>query len=427
MKSNIEKRLDLNLSNYPINLPKSLERVEKLLGKVGSPQDYLNNIIHIAGTNGKGSVLAYIKSCLVTKGFKINALTSPHLKDVNERIVISNTLVKDDLFIENFSHLNSLSKNEKITFFEKITACAYSLFHKNPSDWNLIEVGMGGQYDATNIIPKKDLAIITPISFDHEEFLGSDILDITREKIGITNKNILTVVGEQEDKVQNLILKNFLINPENRFIYGVDWTLIKKKSEFFYEDEIDSIKISNPMMIGEHQKKNAALSVASLQLLKRAGKLKISNKEIEKGIKKTYWPGRLEFINKGKYKNLTNLEVWADSCHNPAGSYVISKEMEHMNIKDKKEMILIFSLKKNKSILRFLSNFKNVFENLIYIELGSDHYSYEEIFQKINDFELLIKSSSSIEKALKMIEGKSPSRILVCGSIQLVGELIKDT
>jgi dihydrofolate synthase/folylpolyglutamate synthase len=335
--------------------------------------------------------------------------------------------VKDDLFIENFSHLNSLSKNEKITFFEKITACAYSLFHKNPCDWNLIEVGMGGQYDATNIIPKKDLAIITPISFDHEEFLGSDILDITREKIGITNKNILTVVGEQEDKVQNLILKNFLINPENRFIYGVDWTLIKKKSEFFYEDEIDSIKISNPMMIGEHQKKNAALSVASLQLLKRAGKLKISNKEIEKGIKKTYWPGRLEFINKGKYKNLTNLEVWADSCHNPAGSYVISKEMEHMNIKDKKEMILIFSLKKNKSILRFLSNFKNVFENLIYIELGSDHYSYEEIFQKINDFELLIKSSSSIEKALKMIEGKSPSRVLVCGSIQLVGELIKDT
>ena len=427
MKSNIEKRLDLNLSNYPINLPKSLERVEKLLGKVGSPQDYLNNIIHIAGTNGKGSVLAYIKSCLVTKGFKINALTSPHLKDVNERIVINNTLVKDDLFIENFSHLNSLSKNEKITFFEKITACAYSLFHKNPCDWNLIEVGMGGQYDATNIIPKKDLAIITPISFDHEEFLGSDILDITREKIGITNKNILTVVGEQEDKVQNLILKNFLINPENRFIYGVDWTLIKKKSEFFYEDEIDSIKISNPMMIGEHQKKNAALSVASLQLLKRAGKLKISNKEIEKGIKKTYWPGRLEFINKGKYKNLTNLEVWADSCHNPAGSYVISKEMEHMNIKDKKEMILIFSLKKNKSILRFLSNFKNVFENLIYIELGSDHYSYEEIFQKINDFELLIKSSSSIEKALKMIEGKSPSRVLVCGSIQLVGELIKDT
>jgi len=427
MKSNIEKRLDLNLINYPINLPKSLERVEKLLGKVGSPQDYLNNIIHIAGTNGKGSVLAYIKSCLVTKGFKINALTSPHLKDVNERIVINNTLVKDDLFIENFSHLNSLSKNEKITFFEKITACAYSLFHKNPCDWNLIEVGMGGQYDATNIIPKKDLAIITPISFDHEEFLGSDILDITREKIGITNKNILTVVGEQEDKVQNLILKNFLINPENRFIYGVDWTLIKKKSEFFYEDEIDSIKISNPMMIGEHQKKNAALSVASLQLLKRAGKLKISNKEIEKGIKKTYWPGRLEFINKGKYKNLTNLEVWADSCHNPAGSYVISKEMEHMNIKDKKEMILIFSLKKNKSILRFLSNFKNVFENLIYIELGSDHYSYEEIFQKINDFELLIKSSSSIEKALKMIEGKSPSRVLVCGSIQLVGELIKDT
>ena len=426
MKSNIEKRLDLNLSNYPINLPKSLERVEKLLGKVGSPQDYLNNIIHIAGTNGKGSVLAYIKSCLITKGFKVNALISPHLKDVNERIVINNILVKDDLFIENFSYLNSLSKNEKISFFEIITACAYNIFYKHPSDWNLIEVGMGGQYDATNIIPKKDLAIITPISLDHEEFLGNDILDITKEKIGITSKNILTVVGEQEDKVQNLILKDFLIKPENRFIYGVDWVLIRKKNEFFYEDERGSIKITNPKMIGEHQKKNAALSVASLQMLKRAGKLIISNKEIETGIKKTYWPGRLEFINKGEYKNLTNLEVWADSCHNPAGSDVISKEMEHMNSNDKREMILIFSLKKNKNILRFLNNFENVFKKFIYIELGSDHYSYEEVLEKVNNFELLIKKSSSIKKAIKTIEGKSSSRILVCGSIQLVGELIKD-
>ena len=426
MKSYIQKRLDLNLSNYPINLPKSLERIEKLLGKVGSPQDYLNNIIHIAGTNGKGSVLAYIKSCLITKGFKVNALISPHLKDVNERIVINNNLVKDNLFIENFSYLNSLSKNEKISFFEIITACAYNIFHKHPSDWNLIEVGMGGQYDATNIIPKKDLAIITPISLDHEEFLGNDIFDITKEKIGITNKNILTVVGEQEDKVQNLILKDFLIKSENRFIYGMDWTLIRKKNEFFYEDEIGSIKITNPKMIGEHQKKNAALSVASLQMLKRAGKLKISNKEIEAGIKKTYWPGRLEFINKGEYKNLNNLEVWADSCHNPAGSDVISKEMEHMNSNDRKEMILIFSLKKNKSILRFLNNFENVFKKFIYIEFGSDHYNYEEVLEKVNNFELLIKRSSSIEQAIKMIEGKSPSRVLVCGSMQLVGELIKD-
>lgn len=427
MKSNIKKILDLNLSNYPRNLPKSLERIGKLLNKVGNPQDYLNNIIHIAGTNGKGSVLAYIKSCLLIKGLKVNALTSPHIKDINERIVINDINVKDDLFIDNFSYFNSLSKTEKITFFEIITACAFNIFRQHPSDWNLIEVGMGGQYDATNIITKKDLAIITPISLDHEEFLGSNIIDITKEKIGITNKNILTVVGEQEEKVQNLILKNFLTKPENRFIYGVDWTLIRKKSDFFYEDEIESVKITNPKMIGEHQKKNAALSVASLQLLKRAGKLKISNKEIENGIKKTYWPGRLEIINKGKFKNLNNLEVWADSCHNPAGSDVISKEMEHMNSKDKKEMILIFSLKKNKSILRFLDNFKRVFKNFIYIELGTDHYSYEEIFQKINDFELLIKRSTSIGKSLKMIEGKSPSRVLVCGSIQLVGELIKDT
>ena len=423
----LDNRLDLNLTDYPIDLPKSLGRIEKLLGKVGRPQNYLNNVIHIAGTNGKGSVLAYIKSCLLTKGCTVNALISPHLKDINERIIVNNLNVEDDLFNEQFSNLYNLSKNQKITFFEIITACAYNIFHKHPSDWNLIEVGMGGQYDATNIIPKKDLAIITPISLDHEEFLGNDLSDIAKEKIRITDENILTVVGEQEDKVQNLILKDFLVKPENRFIYGVDWTLTRKKNDFFYEDEVESIKIFNPKMIGGHQKKNAALSVASLQLLKRTGKLKISNKEIEKGIEKTYWPGRLEFIDKDEHKSFTNIEVWADSCHNPAGSNVISKEMEHINRNNKKEMILIFSLKKNKSILRFLNNFKNIFKNFIYIELGSDHYSYEEIFQKTNNQELLIKRSSSIEEALSMIKYKSPSRVLVCGSIQLVGELIKDT
>ena len=252
------------------NLPRSLERTNSLLNEIGKPQNKIKNIIHIAGTNGKGSILSYIKSCLTMNNLKVNAFTSPHLVRINERILINNHIVEDDILEKTIDKLFQYSNNRNIAFFEFITGCALYLFNQNKADWNLFEVGMGGEFDATNILPKKDLAIISPISYDHEDFLGDDILEITKEKMGITNNETYTVVGKQPKNITDFILKNYLYNKRKRFVYGLDWTMTKKKELFYYEDNDVSIRINNPFMIGEHQKMNAAVSIASLRFLKKS-------------------------------------------------------------------------------------------------------------------------------------------------------------
>jgi len=401
------------------NLPRSLERTISLLNEIGNPQNEIKNIIHIAGTNGKGSILSYIKSCLTMKNLKVNAYTSPHLVRINERILINNRIIEDDLLEKTIGKLFQYSKNRNIAFFEFITSCALYLFNQNKADWNLFEVGMGGEFDATNILPKKDLAIITPISYDHEDFLGDDIIEITREKMGITNNKTYTVVGKQPKNITEFILKNFLHNKKKRFVYGLDWTMTKKKESFYYEDIDVSIRINNPFMIGEHQKMNAALSIASLIFLKKSKKINLSKNIIEKGIAKTKWHGRLEKIN---CENKLS-ELWIDSCHNPSGAKAIAREMKKMNSEKQKKMSLIFSLKKGKKIRDFVIPFEGIFDEIKYIGINDNHYSFNDIKKNITGVHANIKELKEFDKTL-ILKDDHPSRILICGSMQLTGKVI---
>jgi len=401
------------------NLPRSLERTISLLNEIGNPQNEIKNIIHIAGTNGKGSILSYIKSCLTMSNLKVNAFTSPHLVQINERILINNKIIEDELLEKTIDRLFQYSTNRNIAFFEFLTSCALYLFNQNKADWNLFEVGMGGQFDATNILPKKDLAIITPISYDHEDFLGDNIIEITKEKMGITNNKTYTVVGKQPKNITDFILKNFLHNKKKRFVYGLDWTMTKKKESFYYEDNDTSMRINNPFMIGEHQKMNAALSIASLRFLKKSKKINLSKNVIEKGISKTKWRGRLEKINCGD--NLS--ELWIDSCHNPSGTKAIASEMKKMNSKKQKKMNLIFSLKKGKKIKDFIIPFEGIFDEIQYICINDNHYSFNEIKKNIIGVNINIREVNEFDKTL-ILKGDHSLRILICGSMQLVGKAI---
>ena len=401
------------------NLPRSLERTNSLLNEIGKPQNKIKNIIHIAGTNGKGSILSYINSCLTMNNLKVNAFTSPHLVRINERILINNHIVEDDILEKTIDKLFQYSNNGNIAFFEFITGCALYLFNQNKADWNLFEVGMGGEFDATNILPKKDLAIITPISYDHEDFLGDNIIEITKEKMGITNNETYTVVGKQPKNITDFILKNYLYNKRKRFVYGLDWTMTKKKELFYYEDNDVSIRINNPFMIGEHQKMNAALSIASLRFLKKSKKISLSKNIIEKGISKTKWRGRLEKIN---CEN-NSLELWIDSCHNPSGTKAIAFEMKKMNSEKQKKMNLFFSLKKGKKIKDFIIPFQGIFDEIKYIGINDNHYSFDEIKKNTTGVNIKIREVKEFDKTL-ILKENHPSRTLICGSMQLVGKAI---
>ena len=421
----LDNELNLFLNNSSSNLPRTLNRINFLLEKLNNPQRKIENVIHIAGTNGKGSVLSYLKSCLEIKKLKVNALISPHLKNVNERIIIHNNEVEDDLLKSNLANLKKISNSKKLAFFEIITACAFDLFGRFPADWSLIEVGMGGEYDATNSLIKKDLAVITPISLDHEYFLGNNIIDIAKEKLGISNKNTLTVVGDQTTEVNNFIIKNCLTDSEKRFVFNMDWTITKKNRHYYYQDNEDSIKIFNPLMNGYHQKMNAALSIASIQCLRKVDKIDISIKDIELGVEKTSWSGRLERLSQTSIGKIENLEIWIDGCHNPAGSKVIASEMQKINNFECMNMIMIFSLKRSKKIKEFISNFKDIFSKFIYVEMSDDHYSYEEIEEYLKHSNYKIEKAESLEYCLENISKNIYSRVLICGSLQLVGNIIE--
>ena len=415
----LNNNIDLFIEKFSKNLPRSLDRIYGLLDRIGNPQNSITNIIHITGTNGKGSVLSYIKSCLLTDKKKVNAFISPHLIKITERILIDNKFVDDDVFARTVDTLFTKLNEEEIVFFEFLTACALFLFNQNKADWNLLEVGMGGKYDATNTIPTKDLAIITPISYDHENYLGDNILQITEEKLGITSSKIPTVIGKQPNNVREFILKNFLNDQNNRFVFGMDWTLTKKKDFYYYEDNDETIKINNQFMYGEHQKMNAATSIASLRFLKKLNKINLSKDIIEKGISNTYWRGRLERID---CKN-NFVELWVDSCHNHAGSNAVAIEISKMNSKEKRKTKLIFSLKKGKKINDFIAPFVDVCDEIYYVEINKTHYSYNEITEKISSTNIKIGNIKCLERSLINKED-SPSRILICGSMQLVGKAI---
>ena len=411
--------IDLFVGKFSDNLPRSLERTYGLLDRIDNPQNSIKNVIHIAGTNGKGSVLSYIKSCLLMSKQKVNAFTSPHLIKITERILIDDKVVDDQLFEKTSDSLLSKLNQEEVVFFEFMTACALFLFNQNKADWNLFEVGMGGKYDATNTLPTKDLAVITPISYDHENYLGDDIFQITKEKLAITSNKIPTVIGEQPDHVKEFILKNFIFNKDNRFVFGMDWTMTKKKESYYYEDNEDSIKINNQFMYGEHQKMNAATSIASLRFLHKLNKINLPKDIIEKGISNTHWRGRLEKID---CKN-NSVELWVDVCHNPSGSSAVANEINKMNSIEKRKTKLIFSLKKGKKIKDFIVPFVDVFDEIYYVEDTKTHYSYKEIIEKISDINIRIRNIKNLDRSL-IYKEDSPSRILICGSTQLVGKAI---
>tara|TARA_B110000914_G_scaffold140559_1_gene123065 strand:- start:2054 stop:3340 length:1287 start_codon:yes stop_codon:yes gene_type:complete len=408
------------------NPDKSLLRIYDILLKLGSPQKSLTNVIHIAGTNGKGSTLAFLQSCLIKSGYSVNAFISPHLKLLNERIVINNNTVNDETLEAIIKECMKTLDNEKISFFEFITACAYKLFAKNLSDWHLIEVGMGGSHDATNTLPNKDLSIITPISLDHENFLGNTLKKIAKEKLGIINQGSQVIFGPQDNYLKDIILEHLSLTNSKGFFYKDDWDIKKINNLIVYEDSDSRLEINSIGLKGDHQIKNAGLSIASLKCLERDGKINISDEQIKQGLKEVYWPGRFSMLS-GKLTNIVNdsCDIWVDGCHNPAGSKVIAKEILSMNKTDGKEVVIVLGLLKKRNIENFIQNFLDISKEIIVVPI-KDRQSIDESEVKIITKKMNYSTSSkgSITQALSSLKGRENLRILICGSLYLAAEAI---
>ena len=412
--------------NFLINPDKNLSRVKSILSKLGNPEATLSNVIHIAGTNGKGSTLAFLKSCLIENNYSVNAFVSPHLKTLNERIIIKGSIIDDDSLDQVIRECLSILDKKKISFFEFMTACAFELFKRNTSDWSLIEVGMGGSHDATNSIPNKDLSIITPISLDHEIFLGETIKKIATEKLGIINHKSTVVFGPQEESLEDLIKDTLSQKNSTGFFYGKDWTIKKINRIIKYEDGDNKIEFQSIGLKGDHQIINAGMCIASLKILQKKEKIELNDNQIKDGIAKTFWPGRLTELSRGlKIINNVSCDIWVDGCHNPAGSNVIAEEIIRMNEKNKKETVLILGMSKDKKIDKFLDNFKGIVREILVVPIKNrESINFDQVTNASKGMGFNILEKQSISEALESIARRDNLRILICGSLYLAAEAL---
>ena len=409
------------------NPEKGTDRIFNFLSKINHPQKKLKNIIHVAGTNGKGSTIEFLRSCLTFHQLTSNVFTSPHLLKLNERFIINDKIIDDNSLssvIENCSHFCS---DQELSFFEFITACAFEIFSKNISDFNIIEVGIGGLHDPTNIISEKELSIITTISYDHEDLLGGDLEMIAKEKLGIIPNNGYVIFGPQCNSLKNIIHKNLTEKNAKGFFYGKDWFIKKDDELIIYRDEFGRLEFNLLGLNGDYQIFNAGLCIAALRLLKRKNKISVNDEGIINGLKNAQLQGRLtELTGNTKRWIKKSSEILIDGCHNPSAAKVISNEMIKKDKRDRKDLLIILGIKKNKNLEDFIIKFNGIAKEITFVPIeGNVSSSILDIRNKNLFKNTILKEAPSLKEAIMTYSKYENSRILICGSLYLVSEALR--
>ena len=416
MKSSTNKLLDELLKLHPKYIDLSLKRLQILLKKLGDPHLNLPKTIHIAGTNGKGSVQSFIRNILTTNGYSCDAYISPHLLQFNERIILNNKEVSYKKLNNTLEFVRKINDNNPITFFEITTAAAFVLFQRSFSDFLILETGLGGRLDATNIIPKKLCSIITSISYDHQEFLGNTLKKITKEKLGIVKKNDFVLIGKQKAEVKNFI-KSKLSKSKNIYFYGKDFkvTNIKNKNFNFQFNKKKRI-INKPKLNGTHQIENASIALAFSEIMYKK-KLELNFKKVNNAIKETIWPGRLEIIN------FNNKTIILDGSHNIDGAYKLKQFLKMKKFKP----FVLFGMLNNKEINNFLRIIKSEIKYILAIKIPNEMNAFETsvIANNCRSLSINYEEIENIKRAIKYINNSNEKIFLITGSLYLVGKIRK--
>jgi len=405
-----------------------LNNINILLKSLGNPHLKLPPVIHIAGTNGKGSSVAMLKSIFEAANYKVHAYTSPHLVEFNERIVLAGEKISDDYLFEicERAKLTCNTCSIEPTFFEGTTAIALLAFSEIKADILLLETGVGGRLDATNVIPAPLITLITSISFDHTDYLGSTLSKIAEEKGGIIKAGRPCVISCQTDEVYQTLIKKCNEMDAPAFCYEHDFGMEKVYNGFKYLSKTFSYTFPTPSLLGDHQLINAASVIAVISLINK--QFGINNYNIEKGLKNTEWPGRIQKIDSKKYSHLadSNVEIWLDGAHNNSGAQVLANWVKD-NLKE--PVYLILGMTKNRNIEEFCSYFQGLVIGGYGVKVLSEVQSYNaETISKRAACNINFSRSDSLEEAIREINNlsnKKKTNILITGSLFLVSDFLK--
>ena len=401
LESKLSKTLKRMLTLHPKLIDFNLSRLKKLMQEFNEPENKLNNVIHIAGTNGKGSTASFLKEILETHNLSVNIYTSPHLINFNERIRIKGDLISDQMLIEILNEIEIKNNKKPITFFEITTAAALISFFRNPSDVNIIETGLGGRLDATNIIDNKKICLITKIGYDHTEFLGKTIESIAYEKAGILRKDVPVIIAKQDKLKAYKTLKDLVSKIDSRII--------------------DTVTLSDDFTLGlkgDHQYENASTAYTAASTIIT----KISESKAILGLSKTLWHGRIEEIKSGNIIKYRNNVTILDGAHNIDGAVVIRKFLEKQT---SPKWNLIIGMLNNRDIKEFVSEFKNyiniTFTIPIKNQVSASHPS--KLALELNELGIKSYPAFNLEHALNKANKDIP--LLITGSLYLAGEVLE--
>ena len=400
---------------HPRLIDLSLDRLRTLLAKLGHPEQRLPPIVHVAGTNGKGSTCAFIRAMAEAAGLRVHVYTSPHLVRFNERIRVAGTLVSDEQLLAVMERIEYINDNAPITVFEIITATAFDLFAATPADVCVLEVGLGGRGDATNVINAPAACAITSISLDHRELLGPSVDIIAGEKAGIMKQGVPVAIGAQQDEVRRILLDHAAALGTPVRLRGRDWDIAPADGGFRYTDGSGTIQAPAPSLPGLFQQDNAGIAITALRATTLA--------HDPAGLTRAEWPARLQQLQ-GRLTQLLppEWELWLDGGHNPGAGIVLA---EHLEGWGDRPVHLVVGMKQAKDSAEFLRPLLPV-ATTVWAVREPDQHSALPVEAIVAASGGIARPGPLVADALRAIPRTgAPARVLICGSLYLAGEVLK--
>ena len=421
------------LTLHPKLIDLTLDRMWRLLERLEHPERKLPPVIHVAGTNGKGSTIAFLRAMLEAAGQRVHVYTSPHLVHFNERFRLGAAggghLVTDAELTDALAECEGINAGEQITVFEITTAMGLLLFARHPADVLLLEVGLGGRLDATNVVDRPLATVITPISLDHAEYLGDSVAKIAAEKAGIVKPGIPVIVGPQPREALKVIERQAARLKAPSWIAGEHWTAGEERGRLVYQDQDGLFDLPAPKLYGRHQFDNAGLAVAALRAVSA---LKLPADAFEGGVVNAEWPARMQRLSHGHLVSLTppGSELWLDGGHNPEGGRVIAAAIADLEERVSRPLVLVVGMLSSKDCEGFLRNFAGLARRVVAVPIPNQKnaLSPDAIADAARTVGISAASRDSIEAALAAItqlDLAPPPRILITGSLYLAGEVLR--
>lgn len=407
---------------HPKVIDLSLDRIERLLAALGHPERRLPPVIHVAGTNGKGSVTAMLRAGLESTGARVHVYTSPHLARFHERIRLAGALIDEDRLVATLERCEAANGGAPITFFEITTAAAMLAMAEEPAEWTLLEVGLGGRLDATNVVERPRLSVITPVSIDHQQYLGETLAEIAGEKAGILKAGVLGIVGRQEDAALAVIEAQAARRVAPLMVAGQDWDIWEEHGRVAFQDAGGLLDLPHPVLIGAHQVENAGIAVAALRALG------MDEAACAAALTRASWPARMQRLRRGPLVEAAGgAEVWLDGGHNAAAGVALAEALTRLPARP---LNIVCGMLRTKDATGFLRPLAPLAGSLTAVSIPGEAATLaaEETVAAARGAGFADAAAApDVGAAVAAIVARQPDcRILICGSLYLAGRVLRE-